>query len=223
MIKALLVDFFGTLVYEDGAVVRRLAETVAETGDSDDLKGIIGYWWDIFSESFHRAHGADFVPQRELEYRALCETVQHFHSAADARALSEMLFANWMRPPIFPDSTSFLDASTVPVYIVSNIDRTDIESAIAYHGFTPAGVFTSEDARSYKPRGEIFRLALDAAGVAPDEVLHIGDSLESDVQGASSLGIHAVWLNRGGKPVPAGVTAVGSLMDVYKLPIMNET
>jgi len=46
------------------------------------------------------------------------------------------------------------------IYVVSNIDRDDVIKAIAYHGLKPAGVFTSEDARSYKPRAEIFEMAL---------------------------------------------------------------
>ena len=76
MIKAIFADFFGTLVYEDGAVVRQVTETVAQTGTSRDLREIGSYWWEVFRASFQRAHGADYVPQRELEYRALCETVQ---------------------------------------------------------------------------------------------------------------------------------------------------
>ncbi|GAB6928134.1 hypothetical protein JCM10914A_21170 [Paenibacillus sp. JCM 10914] len=39
-------------------------------------------------------------------------------------------------------------------------------------------------------------------GLKPHEVIHIGDSLSSDVSGAQRLGIDAIWLNRLGKPVP---------------------
>ena len=84
---------------------------------------------------------------------------------------------------------------------------------MAYQKLTPAGVFTSEDARSYKPRKELFELALTETGLAPEEVVHIGDSLGSDVNGAASAGIAAVWLNRQGRAVPDGVTAVNSLTE----------
>ena len=104
----------------------------------------------------------------------------------------------------------------MPIYIVSNIDRADVLEAIAYHELKPAGVFTSEDARSYKPRAELFELALNQTGLRAEEVVHIGDSMSSDVKGASALGIHAVWLNRGGREVPEGVTAVSDLMEVYR-------
>lgn len=52
-------------------------------------------------------------------------------------------------------------------------------------------------------------------GLAADEVVHIGDSLSSDVKGASSVGIKAIWVNRSNREVLMGVTAVKNLLEVY--------
>lgn len=120
-----------------------------------------------------------------------------------------------MKPPIFEEAKEFFSKSPVPVYIVSNIDTSDIICAIEYHGLNPAGVFTSEDARSYKPRRELFELALSKTGLKPDEVIHIGDSISSDVKGASALGIKTLWLNRFGKAVPDGVTDIKDLLEAF--------
>lgn len=116
---------------------------------------------------------------------------------------------------VFAESKEFLEQCPVPVYIVSNIDRDDIRSALEYHGLKPAGVFTSEDARSYKPREEIFQLALQSTGLSGSEAVHIGDSLSSDVKGAGAAGIHAIWLNRSGREVPEGVVAIENLLQAY--------
>lgn len=121
-----------------------------------------------------------------------------------------------MTSPIFEEAKEFFEKAPVPIYIVSNIDRDDVIKAIAYHGLRPAGVFTSEDARSYKPRAEIFEMALKKVDLQPDEVVHIGDSLSSDIKGASALGINTVWINRGGKVVPEGVVAVINLLEVFE-------
>lgn len=126
------------------------------------------------------------------------------------------MFAYWMKPEIFEESKEFFEKSPVPIYIVSNIDRADILAAIEYHGLKPEGVFTSEDAKSYKPRKELFELALESSGLNADEVVHIGDSLSSDIQGASSVGINAIWINRGGREVPNGVNTVGNLLEVFQ-------
>ena len=131
--------------------------------------------------------------------------------------MSQLLFEHWQSPPAFEDSGDFLARCPVPVYIVSNIDRVDISAAIRRHNFSAAGVFTSEDAKSYKPRPELFRLALAETGLAPGEVIHIGDSLSSDVGGAAPLGISALWLNLNSRPVPAGVRSISSLAEVPQI------
>ena len=87
--------------------------------------------------------------------------------------------------------------------------------AIEFHGLKPNGIFTSEDARAYKPRKELFELALRKTGLRADQVVHIGDSISSDVQGASQVGISAIWVNRGGREVPEGVTAVSNLLEIF--------
>ena len=87
--------------------------------------------------------------------------------------------------------------------------------AIEFHKLKPTGVFTSEDAKSYKPRKELFEFALKNTGLPAEQVVHIGDSLSSDIKGASSVGIKAVWINRSGKEVPDGVISVGNLLEVY--------
>lgn len=216
MVKAVFIDFYGTIVHEDGAVIKEVSQEIFDTGVVQDKSQIGAYWWQEFQTGFLNVHGNSFKTQRFLEYDSLARTIAHFQSTADAGKLSDLMFAHWVKPPIFAESKQFFAECPVPIYIVSNIDRADVLEAIAYHELKPAGVFTSEDARSYKPRAELFELALNQTGLRAEEVVHIGDSMSSDVKGASALGIHAVWLNRGGREVPAEVTAVRDLMEVYR-------
>ena len=190
MIKALFVDFYGTVVHEDEAVIKVITQMIKDTGDGSDTSDIGSFWWTDFQTMFLNS---------------------------DASKLSDMMFEHWMRPPIFEESKEFFSKCPIPVYIVSNIDTSDIMCAIEYHGLNPAGVFTSEDARSYKPRRELFELALSNTGLMPDEVIHIGDSISSDVKGASALGIGTLWLNRFGKAVPEGVTDIKDLLEALAI------
>jgi len=57
----------------------------------------------------------------------------------------------------------------------------------------------SQDWGLEKPDPRIFRIATREAGCSRDEFLHVGDSYEDDVQGATNAGIRSVWLNRGGE------------------------
>lgn len=54
----------------------------------------------------------------------------------------------------------------------------------------------SHDYGFEKPDKRIFEIALEKAGCSPNELLHVGDSLETDICGAKSAGIKSVWLNR---------------------------
>ncbi len=216
MIKAFFIDFYGTVVHEDGEVIRRITQEIADTGSVINKSEIDSYWWNIFQKSFMNSYGDNFETQRNLEYQSLLKTVQHFSSTADANKMSNMMFEHWMKPPIFEESKKFFQICPIPIYVVSNIDRADVLKAIEFHELKPTGVFTSEDAKSYKPRKELFELALKTAGLSPNEVLHIGDSMSSDVKGATNVGINAIWINRSGKEVPEGVQAVSNLLEIYK-------
>lgn len=221
MIKAIFIDFYGTVVHEDGEVIKKISQKIFDTGTVHDISEISTYWWNEFQTAFLSAYGDNFKTQRELEYRSLSNTLQHFKSNADASQLSNMMFEHWIKPPIFEESKHFFESSTVPVYIVSNIDRNDILKAIEFHRLKPAGVFTSEDAKSYKPRKELFEFALKSTELLAEQVVHIGDSLSSDINGASSVGINAVWINRSGRKVPDGVVSVGNLLEVYDTGLFN--
>lgn len=67
------------------------------------------------------------------------------------------------------------------------------------------GTVVHEDAKSYKPRKELFEFALNSTGFPAEQIVHIGDSLSSDVKGASATLINAIWINRGGREIPEGL------------------
>lgn len=215
MVQAVFIDFYGTVVHEDGEVIRKISQEIFDTGKVRDRSEIGAYWWNEFQTAFLSAYGDNFETQRELEYQSLDKTLQYFNSTADAKILSNKMFEHWIKPPIFEESKQFFEMCPVPVYIVSNIDRDDILKAIEFHGLRPMGVFTSEDAKSYKPRKELFEFALRSTGLSAEQVVHIGDSMSSDIKGVSSVGINAVWINRSDREVPDGVSSVRNLLEVY--------
>ncbi len=214
-IKAFFVDFYGTIVHEDGEVIKKITKIICDTGKVEDPSEVDSYWWKDFQTMFMNSYGETFETQRKLEEKSLIHTLERFGSNADAKELSNMMFAHWIKPPIFEDSKVFFENSPLPVYVVSNIDTSDILQAIAYHDLHPAGVFTSEDAKSYKPGIELSELALRSAGLMPEEVIRIGDSVSSDVQGAAKAGIRSLWLNRFGKSVPEGVESISKLPEAF--------
>ena len=216
VVKAVFLDFYGTVVHEDGEVIKEINQIIMETGRVNDKSQIGVFWWNEFQTMFMNSYGSAFEKQRTLEYKSLEKTLTRFQSDANAAELSERMFAHWVKPPIFDESKEFFERCPVPVYIVSNIDTADIMSALQYHGLNPAGVFTSEDAKAYKPRKELFQLALSSVKLQADEVVHIGDSLSSDVRGASVLGINTIWVNRSQREIPTNVISIRNLLEAYQ-------
>lgn len=54
----------------------------------------------------------------------------------------------------------------------------------------------SQDYGIEKPDSLIFEVALKEANCTKQQIIHIGDSLESDIAGANNARIQCVWLNR---------------------------
>jgi putative hydrolase of the HAD superfamily len=53
----------------------------------------------------------------------------------------------------------------------------------------------SDEVGVRKPDPRIFRIAAEKLGVAPNEIIHVGDNLKSDVWGAKNAGFTAVYLS----------------------------
>lgn len=227
--RGVLLDFYGTLVFEDDEVIAAICDAVhtaiPESPERPTAREIGSRWWDHVREGYATARGDTFVRQRELARRSLYAVVQEARAAVDVDALLRMQFAYWSAPPMFAETPAFLQdvrRSGLPVCIVSNIDREDIEAAIALHGIAADHVLTSEDVRSYKPNPELFDAALEVMGLTSADVLHVGDSRSSDVAGATALGIPVAWVNRAKKRsagTPLADYEVSDLMTL--LPIIH--
>lgn len=67
-------------------------------------------------------------------------------------------------------------------------------------------IIVGGDEPEEKPAASIFQKALDLAGVQPEEVVHIGDSLPCDIAGANQMGITSVWVDASGIGEPGDIT-----------------
>ena len=63
-------------------------------------------------------------------------------------------------------------------------------------------VVTPAEAGAAKPDSAIFEFALNAAGVSPEGVVHVGDDPVRDIAGAAAMGLRTVWMNPKGLPWP---------------------
>ena len=52
----------------------------------------------------------------------------------------------------------------------------------------------SDEVKIAKPAPTIFHLTLESMGVAPEQVVHVGDSVANDIAGAKRCGLKTVWI-----------------------------
>jgi len=105
-----------------------------------------------------------------------------------------------------------LRAAGLRLGVVSNSDGR-VEAALTAAGLRDCFEVVIDSALfgAEKPDPAIFRAALNALGVAPDEALYVGDLYEVDVVGARAARIEAILLLPETATVPPGVRRVASL------------
>jgi putative hydrolase of the HAD superfamily len=107
------------------------------------------------------------------------------------------------------ESLARLKAAGLRLGVVSNSDGR-VEQALVAAGLRDFFdvVIDSALVGLEKPDPRIFRVALDALGVLPEEALYVGDLYDIDVLGAQRAGVQAIWFGSpAGDPAPACPTA----------------
>ena len=81
--------------------------------------------------------------------------------------------------------------------LISNVDSpgTALAESMGLTGHVDISI-TSGDAGAEKPHPAIFTAALSRAGVGPAEAVHVGDQIESDVEGALAAGMAPILMDR---------------------------
>src|SRR5579859_5782402 len=100
--------------------------------------------------------------------------------------------------PAFDDSAAALHAlqRKYKLAILSNIDDDLFAYSAQRLQTTFDFVITAQQARSYKPSLNNFKLAFQRIGLPPKRILHVAQSLFHDHVPAKSLGMSTVWVNR---------------------------
>jgi putative hydrolase of the HAD superfamily len=106
-----------------------------------------------------------------------------------------------------------------PLHIITNGFAHIQDQKLDYSGLRPYfDVIITPDMVGYKkPHPQIFEAALEAAGCAPAQALHIGDSYPEDIVGGSALGMQVIYYNPKQKENPDGHREIGNLMELLHL------
>lgn len=97
----------------------------------------------------------------------------------------------------YPDSTAALEALAARLPLISISNGTANLAQIGLDGLFRFSLSAAEVGVA-KPDPRIFELACARLGLAPRQVLHVGDDAHTDIAGAAGIGMRTAWIDRTG-------------------------
>jgi putative hydrolase of the HAD superfamily len=233
--RALSLDLFGTIVFFDiDRLPRRLvageSKIVTVAGIDELLATATPHaTLEAFLDALARASGdiarekagdRREVPTRERFRRALLASGANPADAEPtATAMAERHMDALAAAVVCPsDRRLVLErlAARHPLALVSNFDHgPTAHSLLARFGLTSyfQAIVVSADVGVLKPDAGIFEAACSRLAIDPPDCVHVGDSREADVLGATAAGMTAVWIGAGD-----AAPAAGCISDLRELP-----
>lgn len=207
--KAITLDLDDTL-WPIAPTIRR-AESIADDWFRREAPGVLEHY-DAPRRAGLRAALVAAHPQqahdlgwlRRRQFATMLETSGHDPARADE--VYDLFIAARQDVELYPEALPALArlAARFPIAAISN-GNADLQRVglAAYFRF---GLSASEHGAA-KPDPGIYHAACRRLGLAPEDVLHVGDDAHADVIGARRAGLRAVWINRDGAAWSAGESA----------------
>ncbi|MDD4796298.1 MAG: HAD family hydrolase [Eubacteriales bacterium] len=217
-IKVIFINFYGTLARENDGLIKHLCRRVCETSALNvQPPDVARFWWETTNNYCREYSGADFKSFLEIEKMVLQAITARYESSLNVEDTLGEVLQSWQRPETWSDVRPFLAQLPLKLCVVANADRTILENAIRYLRLEIEHIFTSEDARCYKPDVAMLQKALGHMEVKPKEALFVGDSLYYDMQPAKAAGMYIAWLNRAGRSLSGDVMPDANLPSLMQL------
>ncbi len=191
--KALTFDCYGTLIDWESGIIDALRPCCdAADGDFTDDQILEQY-----ARIESRIQAGEYKLYKDILGDVFLELTEWMGLTAgqfDKNLLSRSV--QFWRP--FADTVEALIRlkKRYQLVILSNIDDDLFAGSAAQLELSFDHVITAEQAGSYKPSFNNFRLALDRIDCDTAEVLHVAQSLYHDIKPANELGLSTVWVNR---------------------------
>ncbi len=222
-IKMIAFDMYGTLVRNDQSSWQSLTEDLVEDFALPVNALKLHELWSMQERKFRERRlnyktlklNPPFVSYKSAWGIAWDKAFKDSGIEADSSIFAQRGIERMGLRESFDDSTFVLNqmSEKIRLGVLSNADDQYLSASLIKHGWKFELTLSSESARTYKPDPEIFRLFCQKAGLGPNEVLFVGDSLYDDIHGAKNAGLSAIQILRnqdtpGRTPIPEGVEMI---------------
>ena len=205
-ITTVIFDMFNTLAEDREAhslaSFRRIVRELDLKIEAADLRREWSTGDQEFRERRARDH-ATFESYYQAWLNSFEQTFSELGLTGDAAGAVDIVLADLGQRPIHIDTVQALLVlqEKCRLAVLSNADDRFLDPVVHRLNVNFAAVLSSEAARCYKPRPELFHAMLRRLNVAPQEAVYVGDRQYEDVQGAGQAGLRSVWLNRDSVPL----------------------
>ena len=217
--RAVFFDFGGTLfsyasfqrAMRDGAGKPIFVQAADRLGVDVDRRTIAKAYGRASQAAFAKYNDRAYYLHRDLFVQSFENFATELGAEADAGFVEwfydlqrETLLESFELRSDCMSTLETLRADGLSLHIVSNIDDDYLHPMVERSGLDAVldHWTSSEEAESCKPHRRFFELALEKAGVGPEEVLFVGDSPTHDVGGANAMGMRTALILEAGADPP---------------------
>lgn len=195
-IDALVVDVLGTLVDEPDAVRTAIRCVMPAMTDSDIEEMILLRQRHIEREQERIARGDRPYASSDILDNEAAELVADAAGIHDSASVRVIATATRRSRP-WPDAARGLAllAENYPLIALSNASHASLLRLNAHAGLRWHQALSSESVGHYKPDPEIYRLAIETAGVEPDRLMMVA-AHAWDLRGARNAGMRTAFVSR---------------------------
>ena len=231
MIKAVFFDFYETLCFHRHSLEENLERIAKRYGVAVNWERCETAMESLFADTSVPDPTTDYallevlltVMQRECEFVREVGIEEHVEQIAwELLQSGHYLFAAnsaTLYDDVVPTLQHLRDAG-FKLAIVSNWDTPldPLTERLGIAGYFDA-ITASHDmrVRSEKPDSHIFNYTLAAVGVSAAEAVHVGDTYEADIVGATDVGIRSILLDRDGTQADKWDETIQSLAELSEL------
>ena len=198
-------DCGGTLLRVRPSVGRIYSERAAALGFCVDEDLLNERFIEAWEASRRRSRERQFTCSDEILRDEWLQIVSHTFGETIPRENLGQVFEDlyeyfvapsaWTLDPGIRPMLEALRGRGVGLGILSNWDRR-LKATLAKLGLLDLfdQLVVSNEVGCEKPHAAIFDEAIEKSGCGPDNILHVGDSLEADILPAVELGLTAIWV-----------------------------
>lgn len=215
--KAIFLDYTGTITQENCKAVQEVVMRIIKNSVLKTPQEALSYWWSNLKQVEEESYLETYKAEDEIVMILLKKCENEIKLDDNLEELHKLFQDFWTYSPVYPDAKEFFEKCSLPIYVLTNNGVEYVQECMRRNGLKPAGIICGDMVKAYKPHKELFEKALQVSGRKAGDVLHIGDSMSSDVKGALSVGITPVLINRDGKEQYVSVKTIKELTEILDM------